>query len=204
MLMKVGEHTWGHNGGDDRTVVGGWGNAALEELRADGASRAGAFTRQLERAWTEQRSFVANAVRALPSGSMLRQSIEREFAVLAAPKTFDTAGFTNQTGIPANTSTGVGSVVCSALCSLLSALCSLFSTLPSILSTLLASQPASLSIQLSTFSFSLPPSLSPFSLSRSLSLAVCVRARTRVRFIVYSEFSVCVWRYCVLRVLHTA
>ena len=184
MLMKVGEHTWGHNGGDDRTVVGGWGNAALEELRTDGASRAGAFTRQLERAWTEQRSFVANAVRALPSGSMLRQSIEREFAVLAAPKTFDPAGFTKQTGIPANTSTGVGSVVCSALCSLLSALCSLLSVFYSPIYTLYSTRfSARFSLHPTLYFLFLPPSLSLSLLSLSLSLSRCVCARAHARAI---------------------
>jgi hypothetical protein len=182
LLMKVGEHTWGHNGGDDRTMAGGWGNAALAELRADGASRAGAFTRQLERAWTEQRSFVANASRASPS-VRVHAAAEHRAGVRGACRAQDVRhrGVHQADGHPCQHKhrggeRRLGSAL-SHLYSPISTLYPLISVLYSPISTLYSTR-FSTRYSLHPTIYFLSPSL-PLSLSLSLSISLCVCARAR-------------------------
>lgn len=82
--MKVGEHTWGWAGGHTQTAP--WDNAGLAMKIKDDASYAAAIA-----SWTEQRSFVDNAVAALGEGK-LADDIRAEWHALAfAP--FDSTGF---------------------------------------------------------------------------------------------------------------
>jgi len=85
LLMKVGEHTWGWNGGDTRT--GGWSNAAFAaEKKTDDQYRT------VVKTWQEQRAFILNAVAALPSGSSLQAAIYAEWQQLR-PAAFDESGY---------------------------------------------------------------------------------------------------------------
>jgi hypothetical protein len=84
LLMKVGEHTWGWAGGHTQTAP--WDNAGLAMKIKDDASYAAAIA-----SWTEQRSFVDNAVAALGEGK-LADDVRAEWHALAfAP--FDSTGF---------------------------------------------------------------------------------------------------------------
>eukprot|EP00038_Savillea_parva_P009725 m.185439 g.185439 ORF g.185439 m.185439 type:complete len:909 (-) comp16452_c0_seq1:57-2783(-) len=86
LLIKLGEHTWGWNGGDIRTKS--WSNDLLaSSLKTDKDFQTAPLT------WFEQRAFITNAVAALPATSSLRQAIETEFAALV-PVSFDRTGFT--------------------------------------------------------------------------------------------------------------
>lgn len=85
LLVKVGEHTWGWNGGDTRE--GGWDNADFAAKRkTDPQYRTAAKT------WQEQRTFVQNAVAALGADISLRRAILAEWDQLAAVP-FDESGF---------------------------------------------------------------------------------------------------------------
>jgi hypothetical protein len=85
LLMKVGEHTWGWNGGDTRN--GGWSNADFAvERKSDPQYATAAKT------WQEQRAFVPNAVAALGEDSALRRAILAEWGGLVAVS-FDEVGF---------------------------------------------------------------------------------------------------------------
>jgi hypothetical protein len=76
----------GNNGGNDRKK--GWANKDLDTM-----IESDDYTHTLMRTWTEQRSFVHNAVRALPSSSALRQTIEKEFEKIEVVTPFSTEGF---------------------------------------------------------------------------------------------------------------
>jgi hypothetical protein len=85
LLMKVGEHTWGWNGGDTR--AGGWSNAEFAAERKTDAQYS-----TVVKTWQEQRAFILNAVAALPAGSSLRDAISAEWEQLR-PMVFNGTGF---------------------------------------------------------------------------------------------------------------
>eukprot|EP00912_Choanoflagellata_sp_UC4_P001668 UC4_evm5s1059 len=85
LLMKVGEHTWGWNGGDIRTK-----NYDNDEL-----AHAIATDTQFSTAiwtWTEQRAFIQNAIAALNPNNPLKAQIKDELNEII-PKPFDSEGF---------------------------------------------------------------------------------------------------------------
>jgi hypothetical protein len=84
LLLKVGEHTWGWNGGDTRE--GGWSNADFAvERRSDEQYKTAAQT------WQEQRAFIPNAVAALGDGT-LKRAILADWDQLR-PGGFNESGF---------------------------------------------------------------------------------------------------------------
>ena len=85
LLVKVGEHTWGWNGGDTR--AGGWSNAEFAAERKTDAQYS-----TVVKTWQEQRAFILNAVAALPGGSSLRAAITAEWEQLR-PTAFNESGF---------------------------------------------------------------------------------------------------------------
>ena len=79
LLMVMGEHTWGWNGGSTKTKS--WSNEELKEsLRSDKDFAAAVLS------WTEQRKFLQHAVEALPEHSALRLEIEHAWKELTTPK----------------------------------------------------------------------------------------------------------------------
>ena len=79
LLMVMGEHTWGWNGGSTKTKS--WSNKELNEsLRSDKDFAAAVLS------WTEQRKFLQHAVEALPEHSALRLEIEHAWKELTTPK----------------------------------------------------------------------------------------------------------------------
>ena len=100
LLVKVGEHTWGWNGGSIRKDS--WLNQDLEKTIADSQSSHGNhdfYTAPLT--WIEQRAFVDNAIDALTSVAgatdndrALAAAIKKEVASATTVTPFDTTGYT--------------------------------------------------------------------------------------------------------------
>lgn len=63
-LLPVSEHTWGL---DVKTHLGDWSSYAAPDFRA---ARSGANFQKMEASWREQRAYIDQAVKALPSGLM--------------------------------------------------------------------------------------------------------------------------------------
>ena len=85
LAVKAGEHTWGWDGAQIKSEA--WSN---RELTA--ALRNGTYFQTAVWTWLEQRSFLTNAVAALPPGSRLAVAIAAELAELE-PRPFRAAGF---------------------------------------------------------------------------------------------------------------
>ena len=86
LLMTVSEHTWGWNGGDIRRKS--WSNDELKmSLQTDNQ-----FSTAV-RTWIEQRSFIYNAVGALPGGSALRVGIEGAFREIVEVTALEVVGY---------------------------------------------------------------------------------------------------------------
>ena len=73
--MKVGEHTWGWNGGSIRET--NYANDELAEAIATNTQFSTAIV-----TWQEQRAFIQNAVAALPLSSPLKAMVEAELAAI--------------------------------------------------------------------------------------------------------------------------
>jgi hypothetical protein len=102
LLMTVGEHTWGWNGGDTRRHS--WSNPQLKESLATNPQFQTAVL-----TWVEQRAFIRNAVAALPSASPLARAVTAEFAAIEGYNNahFDAAGFVDH---PVGTELSCGSL----------------------------------------------------------------------------------------------
>jgi len=75
LLLNLGEHTWGWNGGDIRRKS--WANEELaHSLATDTQFQTAVLT------WLEQRSFIHNAVAALPATSPLAAAVRAEMALV--------------------------------------------------------------------------------------------------------------------------
>ena len=85
LLMKVGEHTWGWNGGDIRTT-----NYANDELAKAIATNAQFSTAIIT--WKEQRAFIQNAVAALSDSRPMKARIKAALAAIT-PAPFAAGGF---------------------------------------------------------------------------------------------------------------
>ena len=104
ILMVNAEHTWGWNGGDLRR--NSWKNENLAYSLA--------HDRQFQTAvvtWLEQRTFVRNAVAALPPHSPLATAISKEFDTIegdASGKPYGGAGFIDAKSLDASVLCGIG------------------------------------------------------------------------------------------------
>jgi hypothetical protein len=72
----------------------GWANKDLETLIEHDA-----YTTTLMKTWTEQRSFVRNALHALPNSSALRSTIQKEFDQIELVQPLSTDGFVKATDL---------------------------------------------------------------------------------------------------------
>ena len=97
LLIKAGEHTWGWDGGDIKSEA--WSNT---ELRA--ALGNGTYFESAVWTWLEQRSFLTNAVAALPATSRLASLVAAELSATGV-RAFPTAGFVD---VPARSDGGYG------------------------------------------------------------------------------------------------
>ncbi len=79
LLMTVGEHTWGWNGGHVRRRS--WSNKELQEsLRTDVQFQTAVRT------WREERAFLRNALEALPRASPLFRAVRSAYADIDAAR----------------------------------------------------------------------------------------------------------------------
>eukprot|EP00040_Diaphanoeca_grandis_P025095 m.138598 g.138598 ORF g.138598 m.138598 type:complete len:904 (+) comp30005_c0_seq1:320-3031(+) len=89
LLMKVGEHTWGWNGGGIRNSM--YSNDELQksihDLKNTPYFQTAIYT------WQEQRAFITNAIASLSPTNPLRVAIAAELAAITPTTAFDETGF---------------------------------------------------------------------------------------------------------------